>query len=334
MIIKIKNIVQVATLVLLFIGSGAITKVSAQDPEFTQFYANPLYLNPAMAGSKRCPRIGLNYRNQWPNLTGSFVTSSASYDQFVDGLNGGIGFYAMTDNAANTLTTTRAAFMYSYKITLTRKFSVNLAAEAAFFQKSVDVNKLTFGDMIDPRRGFVYQTNDVIQGNAVSNVDFSAGMLGYTEIFYFGIAAHHLTEPNESLLGNVNDENARLPMKITGHAGAMIPLEGGGPSAYSKSKTYISPNILYRQQATFTQLNIGLYIKSGALTYGVWYRNKDAFIATVGIETSNFRMGYSYDVTLSKLGIASGGSHEVSLGIVFPCKPKKKTYRTLSCPSF
>lgn len=335
MIINTKNILRLAstTLILFFIGGGHISEMKAQDPEFTQFYANPLYLNPALAGSKRCPRIGLNYRNQWPNLTGSFVTSSASYDQFVDGLNGGIGFYAMTDNAANTLKTTRAAFMYSYKISVSRKFSVNLAAEAAFFQKSVDINKLTFGDMIDPRRGFVYQTNDVVPGNAVSGVDFSAGILGYTEIFYFGAAAHHLTEPNESLLGNQSDQNARLPMKITGHAGAMIPLEGGSTS-YNKSKTFISPNILFRQQGTFTQLNVGLYLKSGALTYGVWYRNKDAFIATIGLETDNFRLGYSYDVTLSKLGIASGGSHEVSLGIVFPCKPKKKRYRTISCPSF
>lgn len=334
MIIKMKNIVHLATLILLFVAGGSMTEVKAQDPEFTQFYANPLYLNPAMAGSKRCPRIGLNYRNQWPNLTGSFVTSSASYDQFVDGLNGGIGFYAMTDNAAQTLKTTRAAFMYSYKIPVTRKFSVNIAAEAAFFQKSVDVNKLTFGDMIDPRRGFVYQTSDNVPGNAVSAVDFSAGILGYTEVFYFGVAAHHLTEPNESLTGQDGSsyERGALPMKITGHAGAMIPMQSQG--TYSKSKTFISPNILYRQQGTFTQLNMGLYIKSGALTCGVWYRNKDAFIATVGIETNNFRMGYSYDVTLSKLGIASGGSHEVSLGIVFPCKPKKKTYRTLSCPSF
>ena len=39
----------------------------AQDPLFTQFYANPLYLNPALAGAARCPRINLNYRNQWRN---------------------------------------------------------------------------------------------------------------------------------------------------------------------------------------------------------------------------------------------------------------------------
>jgi len=52
----------------------------AQDPQFTQFYANPLYLNPAFAGTARCPRVTMNYRNQWPVLTGTFVITSASYD--------------------------------------------------------------------------------------------------------------------------------------------------------------------------------------------------------------------------------------------------------------
>ncbi|MEY3927192.1 MAG: hypothetical protein RJA97_199, partial [Bacteroidota bacterium] len=62
----------------------------AQDPHFTQYYANPLYLNPAFAGVKQCPRVTTNYRNQYPSL-GVYQTFSASYDQYVDGLNGGIG---------------------------------------------------------------------------------------------------------------------------------------------------------------------------------------------------------------------------------------------------
>ena len=52
----------------------------AQDPHFTQYYANPLYLNPAFAGVKQCPRVTTNYRNQYPSL-GVYQTFSASYDQ-------------------------------------------------------------------------------------------------------------------------------------------------------------------------------------------------------------------------------------------------------------
>ncbi|MBM3453456.1 MAG: type IX secretion system membrane protein PorP/SprF, partial [Bacteroidetes bacterium] len=52
----------------------------AQDPTFTQFYANPIYLNPAFAGSHGCARIASNYRNEWPQLTGNYVTYAAAYD--------------------------------------------------------------------------------------------------------------------------------------------------------------------------------------------------------------------------------------------------------------
>ncbi|HRE96128.1 MAG TPA: PorP/SprF family type IX secretion system membrane protein, partial [Flavobacteriales bacterium] len=85
----------------------------AQDPEFTQFFANPLYLNPAFAGSKRCPRINLNYRNQWPALSGTFVTTSASYDQHVESIYGGLGLLVTNDKAGEgTLNTTTINAMY------------------------------------------------------------------------------------------------------------------------------------------------------------------------------------------------------------------------------
>jgi hypothetical protein len=91
---------------------------------------------------------------------------------------------------------------------------------------------------------------------------------------------------------------------------------------------------LYRTQAGYQQLNMGMYVRKGAITGGLWYRNKDAFIALIGIETDNFRLGYSYDVTISRLANASAGSHEVSMQIKFNCKPKKRTFRTIACPSF
>ncbi|MDX1653203.1 MAG: type IX secretion system membrane protein PorP/SprF, partial [Brumimicrobium sp.] len=72
-------------------------KANAQDPQFSQFYANPIYLNPAFAGSHGCPRFALNYRNQWPALSGTFVTFSASYDQYFTNISGGFGVIATHD---------------------------------------------------------------------------------------------------------------------------------------------------------------------------------------------------------------------------------------------
>ena len=305
------------------------TIVFSQDPEFTQFYSNPVYLNPAFAGSKICPRFVMNYRNEWPNISGKFITTAAAYDQRVDALRGGIGLMFVNDNAASTLSTTRVSLVYSYHLKVTRKFNLNFGIEGSYYQKAVDWDKLTFGDMIDPRRGFVYQTSQIRKDEPVNNIDFSAGVVGYTENFYFGFAAHHLTSPDESLIDNVESP---LPMKLTGHAGAIIPLKGG--SLYTDKDQSISPNILFVQQGSFTQINVGMYVKKGVLVGGVWYRNRDAFILTFGIESDLINVGYSYDVTMSQLSVISGGSHEISLGINFSCKPKKKQFRTISCPSF
>ena len=115
---------KVLFLLIAIICSSAANKITAQDPEFSQFYANPLYLNPAFAGTARCPRVSLNYRNQWPGISGTFITTSASYDQHVESLNGGLGLIVTNDQAANTLRSTRVSAIYSYQIKINRKFSV------------------------------------------------------------------------------------------------------------------------------------------------------------------------------------------------------------------
>lgn len=299
------------------------SELKAQDPQFTQFYANPLYLNPAFAGNIRCPRICLNYRNQWPNLPGTYVTYSASYDQHVDAINGGLGLIVTQDNQARgTLNTTQASLIYSYLLTPTRNFSLKFGLQAGFFQKSLDRNKLNFGDMIDSRRGFVWNTNEQIPSVTKTNMDFSAGVLGYSKRYFVGAAFHHITQPEEGLQGN-----SKMPLKITAHAGAMIPLEKG-------SESFISPNILFQQQQNFTQLNLGIYVIRGMFVGGLWYRNSDAVIVLLGIQTDHMKIGYSYDVTVSKLSNNTAGSHEVSVQFNFACKKKTPKYRLMSCPSF
>ena len=326
-----RNLNHIAAVILIFVGAVGY----AQDPEFTQFYANPIYLNPAFTGAEMCPKVHINHRNQWPNISGNYVTSSFSYDQKAPSLSGGLGLMVVTDNAAKTLKTNRISGTYAFIKDLGPALSINVGFEGTFFQRSVDWNKLVFGDMIDPKRGFVYQTQDIKQNTVVSGVDFSSGAILYSDYFYLGFAAHHLTEPNESMLKN---KDAILPTKYTLHAGTKIELPtspghhglGRGPDAGD----YVSPNILIRRQGTFQQVNLGLYVKKGPLTGGIWYRNKDAFIILFGINAGTLRIGYSYDVTISALSLATGGAHEISITTRIPCKPKKKKYRTLSCPAF
>jgi type IX secretion system PorP/SprF family membrane protein len=319
----IKKIYTVVLLVVLSFSA------KAQDPQFTQFYANPIYLNPAFAGSYGCPRFNANYRNEWPSLSSNYVTYSVSYDQYFKNISGGIGIIAMHDQqGTGTIYTSMLGFIYSYHLKVNRKFSMLFGARAAMFNKYLDWDKLTFGDMIDPRKGFIYETGDVPRGGSRYFFDASAGFVGYSKNFFFGGAVHHLNMPNESMIVG----ESRLPMRFTGHMGAKIDL--GSKSQYT-NKTSIMPNIIYQYQNGFQELALGTYIRYTAFTAGVWYRNLDAFILSIGVSTDRFKLGYSYDVTVSKLNNGvSGGSHEVSLGIMFNCKDKPVTFRTISCPSF
>jgi type IX secretion system PorP/SprF family membrane protein len=308
---------------ILFLFLGIVPGAYAQDLQFTQFYANPLYLNPAFAGSNYCPRICVNYRNQWPNLSGTYVSYSASYDRYVEALSGGLGILVTSDNQARgTLKTTTASLMYSYSMSVTRSFSIKAALQATYFQKSIDRSKLNFGDMIDARRGFVWNTNEVVPAQSKQNADFSAGVLGYSRHYFFGVAAGHITQPDEGLIGP-----SRLPLKLTVHGGAIIELEKGSESS-------ISPNILFQQQQNFTQLNLGIYFVKEHFVAGLWYRNSDAFIVLLGIQYAHLKLGYSYDVTVSKLSSNTAGSHEISLQLQFECKKRRPRYRLLDCPSF
>ena len=298
----------------------------AQDPEFTQFYANPLYLNPAFAGTARCDRFVLNYRNQWPNIPGTYVTESISWDRHVDALRGGVGVLITQDKAGEgALTTTNASGMYSYQLNISRSFSIKAGFQATYMQKKVDWDKLTFGDMIDKKSGFVLTTNEQRGPGSKSNIDFSSGIMGFSKKYFVGFAMHHLSQPDESLL---NKNISKLPMKFTGHVGAIIPLDGKG------GDSYISPNILYQKQQDFQQLNLGLYVNKGPVVGGLWYRNKDSFIALIGFQQGLMKFGYSYDVTISKLSNKTAGAHEISFALQLKCKPKTKKFRTISCPSF
>jgi type IX secretion system PorP/SprF family membrane protein len=304
----------------------AASELKAQDPEFTQFYANQLYLNPALAGNTFCPRVSAGYRIQWPNVYGTYSTIGVSVDRYVSSVKGGVGLTVMQDRAAQgSLNTTGIGLIYAPKISINRTHSLSFAIQAGWWQKAVNWSKLTFGDQIDPISGFTGTTNEAQPADAtVGSFDLGAGMVFSGEHYFIGGALHHILEQNESFLGGTS----KLPMKYTVHAGANIPIGG------KYNNTYVSPNVMYRQQGDFRQTNLGLYFKKETIVGGLWYRGNDSFIMLLGVEAGKVRIGYSYDVTISKLTNATAGSHEVSLGYQFTCKKPRTKVRMVSCPSW
>jgi len=321
--------------------TGLGNDVLAQDPEFSQFYANPLYLNPAYAGAVECGRLNLNYRDQWPSLTNAYVTYNVSYDQNLPGINSGMGILIMNDQQGdNALNRLNISGFYSYKLKVSNPIMINFGVKATYYQEKINWQKLTFADQINPTTGNIGNISQETPPSktSINAVDFSAGaILSYFDKFYVGVAVDHLTQPNISFYEGTN---IKLPMKITVHGGALINLNSGTLGDAQEGDWLIQPTFLYMQQENFHQLDAGIYINKYPFVVGTWIRhnfqNPDAAIVLVGITYDHLKFGYSYDFTLSRIGGSAGGAHELSLSWDFCIyKQKKRRHiRAIKSPSF
>jgi type IX secretion system PorP/SprF family membrane protein len=313
----------------------------AQDAQFSQFYANPLYLNPAFAGSVECGRINLNYRNQWPAMGNAYITYSASYDQFIPGINSGFGFLAVSDRQGDgALVRSGISGFYSYKLRVSNPIQISFGVEGTYYMEKLDWNKLIFADQIDPTTGNINPSSDETPppNMNISAVDFSAGAIMYfNDQWFVGAAVDHMNQPDLSFYDNSDN---KLPMRITAHGAVTVNLSQGMLGNPDPDDYVLQPAIMYMQQEDFHQLNFGLYLNKDPFVVGAWFRenfqNADAVIALIGISWDKIRVGYSYDFTISNLGGSTGGAHEITFAWDF-CIYKqaaRRKIRAIKAPSF
>ncbi|HTH57391.1 MAG TPA: type IX secretion system membrane protein PorP/SprF [Cyclobacteriaceae bacterium] len=316
-----------------------------QDPEFSQYYAAPLYLNPAFTGTTNDHRFIINYRNQWPSVAQGYTTTAFSYDYNVAEFNSGFGFLATQDQAGTAgMKSTQFNFLYSYKWRVSSTWVISSGLNFGYASRNIDFNKLLFADQLQIGVNSTVPTGDPSLNNAGSAhyFDFKGGLLAYNRNFWFGFAASHVNEPNRSLI----NQYAYVPMKVTVHGGVRIPLYQG----IKKTRIpVLSPSFVYKHQANFEQLDVGAYLLYDPIIFGLWYRgipvsknaenrpSQDAAVVMLGYQIGNFEIVYSYDFTVSALGPASGGAHELALKYHHPIPEKhksKKREKFLPCPSF
>ncbi len=321
----------------LFILAAITNVANAQDAAFTQFYANPLYLNPAMAGSANCPRISMNHRNQWPSLKSAFITNSISYDRNIESLHGGLGLQIFNDiQGEGALSNTQVSLIYSYQLQVSKKLTILSGIQASYQQRALDKTKLFFGDQIDPNYGFVFPTqeNVALFSDNISYTDISLGLMAFTKKYFFGMALHHITEPEDAFIST-----SYLPKRLTIHTGANFAIGNArAMGLIMDDGPFITPNLLYMSQNGAQQLNLGLSLTNQSFSGGLYFRNNftnsDAVLVVLGYESNGIRLGYSYDYTISELMGSSGGAHEVSLTIQMACRPKRKKLKAIKCPKF
>lgn len=308
---------RIITFVLLLV---AALKTSAQDPIFSQFYAAPLQLNPAFVGSSHAPRAGAAYRNQWTGFNNAYRTYAVFYEQPLSRLNSGIGFNVEGDDAGNgILRTMRFSALYAYRLQLTERTAIKVGVEAGFQQTALDWQQLVFPDQIDPTGGPVI-TSSELQPDQLNRTifDISSGLLLTSDRIWLGVGLKHLNTPNQGFL-LVNDNlSGGLPVRYTLHGGMEVPVKAGNKA---KLPSFISPNFLLVSQGPYKQLSAGAYAALGPVFGGAWYRhtfeNADAAVLVVGFRQDTYKIGVSYDVTVSGLAGRAGGTYELTLGIFF-----------------
>ncbi len=316
------------------------TELKATDPQFTQFYAAPLYLNPAFAGAIDCWRAGANYRNQWTFGDQPYTTYSAYIDHNLAAttrFNGGAGLYLFRDNpGAGNYTSYEIAPMVSYAINLNKDLTLRFGLQPSYHLKYANAGAFVFGDQINNISGVVAASADNGTIPATLNFfDISTGVLLFNKNYWIGFAGHHLL--NNPLTTDI--KSTAVPMKLSLHAGYKFYLNSAVESS-------ISPAINIRNQWANMQMDVGFYYQRQQLTLGAWYRglpfiggsgfNTDMVAVLVGFKFDQLKVGYSYDIPFSNM-YYTYGSHELSLVYEF-CfyangrKRPPKNVRELPCP--
>lgn len=315
---------------------------AAQHYQFSQFYAAQTYLNPAFTGANTCSRFALIYRNQWSAIPGTFTTYQASYDRPFRRINGGAGFQFLSDKAGvGGLKTNQFSLLNAYEIKLSKEIMSRAGFSAGFVQRSIDYSALRFGDQIG--RGGAASTVDDISTNRTVYFDLNMGYLVYSDAWWGGLTATHLNRPNQSLNGG----NSPLPIEVKLHGGFKYKINDDPKDISEQHNITITGN--YKKQNKFNQIDIGFYYNKGFLVFGTWYRgiplfkptswyaNNDAVVFLAGYSGEKLQIGYSYDITVSKLYIRNThGTHEISMSYPFCSNKKRKKKRPIliSCPKF
>lgn len=301
-------------LFLLFFFALTIGEIFAQDPQITQFDQSVMYLNPAFTGTTGKFRYHGLQRLQWLAIDSYYNTTIASFDFNAQKLRSGFGLSLMYDQAGSAnINASNIGGYYSFFVPI-RTWVLRLGLQANYVSRGADFsNKLVFPSQVLQNSAPVWEGKN---GQSTSFWDFSTGLVIYNRNFWFGASLHHLSQPNQSIIGS----SSALAMKISAHVGANIEIKR------SQGNLYILPSVLFKQQGAMSQLDISTRfgIENFPIIFGVSYRglpilpslkglNQDALAGIVGFQMGNLYMGYSYDFTISSLAPYSGGSHEITI---------------------
>ena len=323
--------------ILLLIAAGSLK--AQVDPHFSQYYAYPLWLNPALTGViDGDMRLNLNAKQQWSGIGNGYQTGGLSMD-FLPTDKLGIGLNVLNQAAGTAgynYFTGYASLGYGIAISADGMKKLHFGLQAGIINRSFDPSKLQLDDQWNPITGFdpAAPSFENFATTSAMIFDASAGIFYYdsdpehTSNMFAGFSIAHLNQPKDPFA--IDGLSSTLPMRFTINGGVRIK---------TNDNIDLTPHfILIDQQGNQIKM-LGLYSEfkssnnSNGLILGALYRMNDAAIADVGYHLDNLVIGLSYDFNTSDLRTASNGQggFELSLSYVF-----RKKYKgpAAICPRF
>jgi type IX secretion system PorP/SprF family membrane protein len=319
----------------------------SQDPSFSQFYANRIYLNPAFTGLENGISIAGISRMQWTSVDDGYRTYGFSAEIQEPYINSGIGLHVFHNSQGlAALNATSIGLSYSYLIPL-RGHNIHVGMEGSWNQKSIDWNKVVFSDQLDDVNGNVYATTFIPLMDRTTYTDFNMGVLWRfnTDLklqkrrlrdlhHSIGLSISHLPALFGSNSGSESFQNldTKVLPRMTLHAGSMIPLTYFNGT---KNKIMVSPNFkvdvqgdgLFHFKENLQVFTYGAYLLYQGYYFGALYQNKNvlshykntnAWILAIGAYVKSDKgqttfIGFSYDANLTGVGTAAGGVYEIAV---------------------
>lgn len=311
-------------------------KFHGQDPNYTQFFNNPTYFNPAYSGLSSDLRVQFAFREQWPALPYDFKAYHFDLDaRGIEGRGfGGIGIFINSDNEGIAfIKNLNIGLSVAARIKLGEKGIVQVGMKASWLQKSVKWEDFIFSDNLSKRYGNIFSSGYIPpEGNTRNMADFGCGgiiQLGNNDQPYSvtaGLAVDHLFQPDQSLLQN---SSVPLHRKIVGHIDFVFSAaHSNGTGGFSDGALNINPGVIFQRQGDVYTLQGGLNLSKYGMNIGAWYKGNLgastnsclALLAGFGVSaTKNMDVwvSYSYDIQISKELSGTGGAHELTLIVDF-----------------
>lgn len=320
------------TIIVFFLLIGWMYKLSAQDPYFSQYFLNPIYMNPAYTGTMKVPRFGVQYRNQWPAMNNAYTTYFASFDTYMPKIKSGLGMLMYQDVQGDGIYK-QSSFkaIYSKEIQINREWKMYGSLSAGAQINSLNFNQLIFPDGLDAIYGLHQPTNESLpENNNRIFPDFGTGILVFNDKYFFGFAVDHLSEPNHSLYSEFPIE---LPRKYTAHFEVNLPWHI--PGHWRKFCTF-NPNFIVQSQGNERNITFGVYANRKSFTLGIWNRQTTKkstdVIVMAGFIGKQLKTAITYDTNLRGVGLRSHGSVEISISFLLKNAGQKSIFPFYEIP--